>query len=313
MAIDQATLDFLAKNYGSEAAWYTNPEIGPVLVAALTAGKNKTALTGARFQDFIRTHAVDATGKVVQVAADQSWFGKNSASVRTKMAEENNDPATFKDNVKRLYDETASLAQSKGVKLDEASLQKIAKDSYINGWTSTQLDNALVAQYHYDTKAPTSGTAGKALSDFQSIARKYGVVLPNDPTQMENFIKGAIGQNGTEEDFTNYAKEQAKIAFPWMNKAIDAGVTPQGYLAPYATVVSNTLGIPSDAIDWSQPKWQSLVKKGDPNHPELWTPATTDDVMKKIKTDPQYGFDYTPEGRKTGADFAAQLKQMFGY
>jgi len=307
------TQKFLNASYGTEAAWYNDPQIGPVLKAALTAGKDGTALQGARYQDFIRTHAVDEKGAVVPVAADKSWFGTHGAQVRLTFGQKLSDPGSYNLNVQNvLNDSIIPTANSLGLQLDPATLQKVAEDAYTNGWGTNglQVQAALVAQKQFvpgALKGVTGGAIGKANADFAKIASDYGITLPTDPAQLDAFIKGAIGANGDETAFTAWAKEQATKAYPFLKPAIDAGATVKGYFGNYATNIANTLGIAADSIDWSQPKWQSLVNPiGATEAPNL------NDVLAKVKTDAQYGYDKSLPGINNAYDLAAQIKGIFG-
>ena len=324
IAFDQATIDLLNKNYGAEASWYNDPQIGPVLIAALTAGDKGTALQGQAYTDFIRTHAVDSTGKVVQVSPDKSWFGTHGSSVRSAIAQKNSDIGTYNANVKSTLDGSVTpIANELGLNLTPDVLNKVAIQAYENGWTSTeQIKAALTSEYHYDPTAKIpGGTIGKTISDMAAIANNYGIPLPKDPTQVESFIKGiiapgnqnpALGGNA-EQIFTQYAKDQAKSIFPWMSAAIDAGIAPKTYLQPFATNIANTLDISPDSINWQDPKWQGLLVKTDPSKPGLNQQANLSDIMNTIKTDPKYGYDYTNAAKTSAADLASNIKQMFGF
>lgn len=320
---DPATQTYLEQNFGSIAAWYNNPTIGPVLKAALVAGPKGTALQGQAYVDFIHSHAVDPNGNVIQDPAN-SWWNNNAKSIRDAQAQKINDPATYDAGVKGILDSAVTpIINELGLQLSPESLKKVAEDAYTNGWTSTdQIKAAVQAQYHYDPNAKIpGGTLGKTISDMASIASNYGIPLPKDPAQMESFIKGiiapgnqnpALGGNA-EQIFTQYAKEQSKALYPWMSAAIDAGIAPKTYLQPFATNIANTLDISPDQVNWQDPKWQSLLVKTDPGKPGVSTQANMSDVINKIKTDPQYGYDYTNQAKGEAANLAAQIKQMFGF
>ena len=314
---DKATQDFLNASYGTEAAWYNDPQIGPVLRSALTAGPKGTALQGQQYQDYIRSHAVDASGKVVSVAPDQSWYGTHGAAVRQAFGQKLSDPGTYNQNVKNNLDALViPTAQQLGLNLDNATLQKVAEDSYTNGWLNTdQIKKALLAQNAYDpTKALSMGGAvGKAATDFAAIAKNYGVPLPKDPTSLKSFIDQAVGPNGTEDSFTNYAKEQAKLQFPWMSGAIDAGVTPKAWLTPIATQIGNTLDIAPDQIDWTDPKWNSILTTPVAGDPTKAVPNTINSILTKVKTDPVFGYDHTQNAINDAYALGSQIRSMMGF
>ena len=345
LAFDKATQSFLNSSYGTEAAWYNDPQIGPVLKAAIVAGKGGTALQGQQYQDFIRTHAVDPKnpGKVVKVAPDQSWYGTHGANVRLAFGQKLSDPATYNQNVTQtILPEVEARDRALGTNLDPQTLLTVAQTAYENGWSGSAdlLDTALIAQHDKakspnaatpnipsidpntgkpvipgantstDTTSTDSGAIGKAKTDFATIAADYGIPLPNDPAQMQKFVDGAIGPGGSEDAFTQYAKAQAQLQFPWMATAIQNGATVKGYLQPYTTQIANTLGISEDAINWTDPKWQSVVAKKAPDGTTV--PQTADQALQTIKTDPRFGYNQTTQAKNDAYDAVQAIGQMFG-
>ena len=315
-ALDKATLSYLNTIFGSEAAWINDPKLGPLIIQIAHDGLTDPS----RIKDYLLTHAVDDNGQIQTVTSDKSWFGTTGSTVRGILVLQKTDPATYKENVtKVLNDSIIPTAIRLGIKLDPSSLQTIAETVYKNGWSTSQnlIENAITSQFHYDPKAADAlaaagksagGSVSKAAADFATIASDYGITLPSDPAQMDNFIKGAIGSNGTEESFRDWAKQQAIHAYPFLADAIKAGSTVKGYLGNYATNISNTLDIPSDSINWSDPKWQSLVNPiGATKLPNL------NDVLTTIKTDPKYGYDQTMGAKNNAYDLAANIKRTFGF
>lgn len=326
---DAATQAFLNSSYGTEAAWYNDPNIGPVLKSALTAGKGGTALQGQQYQDYIRTHAV-VNGKVAKVAPEKSWYGTHGAAVRQAFGQKLSDPGTYNANVATiLNDQIIPLDKQLGTALDQNSLQTIAESAYTNGWggSSNLITQALLAQKQKNTTpltppdpnaVPAGGQIGETLNgtgpkSFAVIAANYGIPVPKDPAQMQDFVNSAVGPGGSTEAFTEYAKNQAKIMYPFMSAALDAGATVKGYFAPYTTQIANTLDLSPDQINWQDPKWQSLIAKPDPAKPGLTQPQTMSDIMRQIKTDPQYGYDNTQAGIADANNFGENLKSMFGF
>lgn len=316
--LDPKTLAYLNSVFGSEAAWVNDPQLGPVILEIARQGIQSTD----RIADFLRTHATDAKGKVVTVAPDKSWMGVHGSTVRNNLILQKTDIGTYNQSIQDTLDKIVTpLAQQMGLSLDPASLRKVAENAFVNGWTNStdQMKSALLGQYHYATPTsdanavPAGGTIGEAQSKFATIAADYGIPVPADPAKMTDFVKAAVGPQGTTESFTEYAKNQAKILYPFMSAALDAGATVKGYFAPYTTQIANTLDLSPDQINWQDPKWQSLIAKPDPAKPGMTVPQSMSDIMRTIKTNPQYGYDNTQAGIADANNFGENLKSMFGY
>jgi len=140
--------------------------------------------------------------------------------------------------------------------------------------------------------------------------------MPNNLNQLNSFVKQAIGPNGSEQAFTDWAKASAKMLYPFMSASIDAGATVKGWLQPIATNIANVLDISASSIDWSQPKWSSLIakpvaQKGE-NGGFTYTPQSINDMLTTVKTDPQYGYDKTMTAKNSAYGLAANIKAAFG-
>lgn len=243
-------------------------------------------------------------------AATYSWPQTQlwTANQNAKFQESFTQPGQYKDELATAQRQIADLIKQNGLNPDQATIDKAVTESFLQGWgkDDPRILEQLTKGSTLNTTNPT-GAVATALDSFKQIAQQYAIPLPKDPAQLDTFIKNAVGPNGTVDDFTNYAKSIAKAQFPWMAAAIDKGVQPSAYLTPFATNIANTLDIPAASIDWQDPKYSSLLTKAD------GTPATFADAIAKVKTDPQYRYDYTSQAKSDAYNLATSIKQQFGY
>ena len=211
-------------------------------------------------------------------------------------------------------------AKALGSNLSTAQLNAIAENALKDG--SYQYGNILdetilkgtnvgTTLAKDETTAPLGGAIGNTNDAFHQTAMEYGIPVPSDPKQFGAFVKGAVGPGGTADAFTEYAKNQAKLLYPWMATSLDAGATVSGYLQPFKTVIANTLGNNPNEINWTDPKWQSVVAKKDANG--LSIPQTLDQATATIKNDPRFGYDSSVNGINAASDLLANVKSMFGF
>ena len=278
------------------------------------------AFTAAQKKLFVGWARAAAAGKAPtaqQMAAQtynwpitQLW----NDNQRTMFQKSFENPGQYKSDLAATQTDVDELIRTKGLKVDKTTRDKAINEVLLQGMnlTDPRVIQLLTGTYQYDA-APTTAPTGKvasSLSEFQKTASDYGIPLPTDPTQMTDFVKGAIGPNPDPNAFTEYAKGQAKLLYPWMSGALDAGGTVKNYLQPYATTIANTLGIAPDSIDWTDPKWSSVVAKKDPTGVSV--PQTLDQTLATIRTDPRFGFDASMKGKNEAYDLASGLKSMFG-
>ena len=316
ITLSPGTLAILDSIFGSEAAFVHDPVVGPLILQVAKDGITDPA----RIKDYFMVHAVDASGKIQTVAPEKSWLGSQGNYVRSAIIEQKTNPGTYNQNVDTVLQSSIIPAATKlGINLSSDSLKIIAQNIYNHNWQadSVAIDNAIIAQYHFVPGAADKlsfdgkslgGLVSAETEKFTSIASDYGITLPKNPAQMEEFIKGAIGPNGTEQDFTDWAKQQAIHAYPFLADALTRNSTVKGYLGNYATNIANVLDIPVDSISWADPKWQSLVNPvGATKLPNL------NEVLTSIKLDPKYGYDNTVAAKNDAYDMAAKIKATFGF
>lgn len=226
------------------------------------------------------------------------------------------------DNAGKFVDEEIA---KQGFAVSPENRQKIIEAALINNWGEGNINigKAVSAYFDYSKQtlgadvgaanvAPaTSGTASNELDKFAQIASDYGIPLPKDPTQLSTFVKQAIG-TGSEQAFTDWAKASAISLYPWMKANLEAGGTVKGSLQPIATQIGNVLDITSDQINWQDPKWSGLIAKFDPKT-GLSTQQNINDILTRVKTDPQYGYDNTMTAKNSAYDLAASIKSTFGF
>lgn len=229
-------------------------------------------------------------------------------------------PGEYKSELADVKTQIDAYIKQKGIIVDPASYEQAVKKIFEMGLDiqDPRVTPLLTAKYKYvapDTDpnaVPVVTDVSRSLSSFAQTAAKYGIPVPTDPAKMSEFVKNAIGPDGTIESFTEYAKNQAKLMYSFMSSAIDSGATVTGYLQPWATQIANTLDILPSSINWQDSKWQSLIAKPDPSKPGMTNPQTMNDVMTTIKTDPQYGYDNTTTAKNDAYGLAARFKSTFG-
>lgn len=316
VTIDPATMALLEKNYGSRAAWVHDPNLGPLLIQLVRGGITDPT----RQMDYLNSHLYNATTKkITSVDPATSWLGTHGSSVVAALSEKRSNPGNYMQAVNNVRDQSVIPELTRlGAKLNPNQIQTLAESIFTNGWAgSTNLiDKAIQGQISFASGANVDtagnslgGQIGKTQNDFATIAGNYGVALPSDPNQLQNFVKNAVGPGGDENAFLDYAKAQAKLSFPWMAASIDQGATVKGYLSQYTGNIAATLGISPDSINWTDPKWQSVVAAKAPDGSTV--PQTVDQALQTVKTDPRFGYSKTPGAINEAYSNLDAIGQMF--
>jgi hypothetical protein len=273
-------------NYGYLAAFLSMKEVGPILLKAARLNYDSNKLLG--------------------LLAPTHWWKTTTASARTFDAEAKLDPATNARKVANMSATIGAQATKDGLHLSAATLKQISTNSLRLGWTSDQISQALGHQFHYN---PQQQQQAPVVDQIKKMADQYLVPLSNHDIQ--KWGSQIIGGQVDADNLEGYLKEQAKSLFPGMNTAIDSGVTPKQYVAPYASIASSTLEIPPESVDFMNPKWGKALFQVDPKTGAR-TSMSLSDWQNTLRTDPTYGFDKTQQARATGADLITSMQKTFG-
>lgn len=321
-------------------------QIRPILIAQSgsytkkeLASKGWLKKDSSGLQDFLTgLHNTNAISKTAPLSA-QAWIAQKANDVATTGT------VTFKPNTtpKILSAKTGATtaqqiqdvlnnyviprAKALGSNATPAQLNAIANKVYGDGtYAQTNIvDQSILGSTDVaktiktdQTTGAIGGAIGANANDARTIFHNYGIPVPQDPKLFADFIKNSVGPGGDLNKVTEYAKAQALNLYPWMKGFLTGpdgttgqGGTVAGYLQPYATNIAAVLGVTPDSINWTDPKWQSVVAKKDPTGVSI--PQNLDQAIQTVKTDPRFGYDNTPNAKNEAYSALASIGQMFGF
>jgi hypothetical protein len=238
------------------------------------------------------------------------WFQTTSETARNWSILQGADPATARQRMVARQATIAQTAASLGVSLTAAQLKDITNNTLMFGWTDLQTRQAISKDWHYGATTPTAGLAGQTIDQLRKTASDY--LVPLSDNTLNQWTQNVLSGSATADDFTEYAKQQARSMFPTLSADIDRGVTVQQYADPYKQIAAQTLNINPEDVNFMDPKWRSALDNVDPTTKQR-QPLSLSDWSAKIKTDSQYGYDTTAGARDQAAGLISSLNQAFGY
>ena len=186
-------------------------------------------------------------------------------------------------------------------------------ESYLRyGWTQTDLQRAIGAEWHYD---PSSSKQAAAVSQMKQDARNW--LVPLSDQAIQTWGQGLISGTTTQDQFQQYLRDNAKSLFPQLTNLIDShqgdpSFTINTFVDPYREQAANLLGINTDEIDMSDPKWRRALDVVDPKTGTRRI-MTLDEWNSTLKTDKTYGYDRTSKGINEALNLAQSLKASLGF
>jgi hypothetical protein len=114
----------------------------------------------------------------------------------------------------------------------------------------------------------------------------------------------------TQDDLLRIYREKAKVNNPHLAQAIDAGVTLEDIAYDYRKAASDVLGVPLAGIPLTEDFLGSALKAGEPGKYRV---MTTNEWKYQLKSNPDYGYQFTGNARKEVNDIVSDLEKAFGF
>lgn len=215
-------------------------------------------------------------------------------------------PAEADAKLLQSTEEVKSFAVGLGFTLDESTAKEIATSALSMGWDPSQTRKAVAGQYRYTTG--TSAVSGVA-KRLKGTAADYLVPLGDEA--LTQWGQQLISGTATLDDFTAYARTQAKAQYPGLGAWLDADPTRtmKQFVEPYAQQAGQILEIGADSIDFTSPKYNALFGKLDPKTGER-SVMTGPEWSAYLKQQPEW--QYTRNANETVSNLTATLAKTFG-
>lgn len=152
---------------------------------------------------------------------------------------------------------------------------------------------------------PASRVLSSSEADrIRSIGRDYGVRLSDQ--EVQDVLTG----RKSEEDLRQSYKLVARKLYKGAEEDIDAGLTIQQIFAPYRQYAAAVLEKAPDQIDFIDkngvPTVYADALQGDEG------PLSLGQWLRKLKTDPKYGYQYTSQANAEVSSMVSTLEKAFG-
>lgn len=236
-----------------------------------------------------------------QTLANDLWnrskWGKldSDAQNRILMQLENNN--LYKERLKSWLIGIKRQLAIKGLKADDATLEKYYKDGIDDLTIIDELTGGIGAK-------GAAGEAADALDKLRSVARANGFNLDKDfGLQLDSWLQ-RISRGESVDDFARLIRQQAKLGLPdKVGTLLDEGLDLSNIYAPYRNTMASLLEITPDAIDLSDPLLRTAY--GPDKEMSIY------DFKRAVRKDPRW--QYTDNAREDVSNVALQVLRDFGF
>jgi hypothetical protein len=194
----------------------------------------------------------------------------------------------------------------------DEDLMKVAEGAARQNLSGVRLKNYVFSQAAAMGKSTAAVTGSASADAIRKIATDYGYQASDD--EIESILTGKP-ERGTTNVLTEQGlRERAKLAIlgemPHLKPQLDAGLTPATMFKNYQTEAATLLGVDPNTINFSDPKWRNALASRDPqgNIRQLSLP----EWRREIRTNPEYGYQFTPQANQDALDIALTVAKAFG-
>jgi hypothetical protein len=236
-----------------------------------------------------------------QALADDLWnrskWGRLDTDAQSRYLMKLQNSNLYKERLKSFLVRLRPLLSAKGIKADDATLEKYFVDGIDEETIIDELTSGISAK-------GAAGEAADALSKLRTVARNNGFNLDTDfGGQIDGWLQ-RIARGESINDFARLIRAQAKLGLPEkIGTYLDQGLDLANVYAPYRSAMSAVLELTPDSIKLDDPTLQQAYA-GDKE-------MSLFDFKRALRKDPRW--QYTDNARQDVSSAALQILRNFGF
>lgn len=279
------------------------PELGAFLTDPIFGEDVKEIIkTAVQNQWFL--YPETATAKIKTLIANTEYGRASSAK------QEAFDKKSQADKNFDISDQVTTLKKTYGsLGLSDADWEEIGRTAARNG-ESSELTQQKMFQFVYKQSGTSDYEAVlkqvNASKLAQDVRKQYANYLISPD---EDAVKAYATGEKTIEDIRREAMVQAKHFYPGLADLIDQGVSVKTVADQYASFAGDILEMPSSSINMMDPKFRVAFDARDPKNPRT---MSIGEWQTMLKTDPNYGWQYTKTANQQALDIGTTIARAFG-
>jgi hypothetical protein len=284
---EKLTPEEIAAEFGWAASFLDHPELGPLLREAAAKGFTELQFKTKLFKTKFWKKITDASG------AWENLRGQKPAEAERRIEVQ-------KQTLRQIASEFNGA-------LSEIQLEEIAERVLRYGWQGQEVISAVASELLRGSDAQNILRTGITGRSIQQIANQFAI--PISDFALDEWSERIATGRAMVEDFTNYARTQAKSLFPSLAADIDRGSTVAALADPYKQFASRLLGVNPAEIDFSQPKWNVALNFADDKGRRM---MTLNEWGQYLRTNEEYGYQYTDDAKNKAYSAANTIARLFG-
>ena len=236
-----------------------------------------------------------------QALADDLWnrskWGRLDSDAQQRYLQSLENADLYKERLKAWLSKIKPQLASRGLKADDATLEKYYKDGIDEATIFAELGEGVTAK-------GAAGEVADALGTLRTVARNNGFNLDRDFSgQVDGWLRRIAGGESVD-DFARLIRQQAKLGLPdKVGALLDEGLDLANVYAPYRNTMAALLEVTPDSINLDDPLLRSAY--GPDKEMSVY------DFKRAVRKDPRW--QYTDNAREEVSSAALGILRDFGF
>jgi hypothetical protein len=213
----------------------------------------------------------DAEAELELAIENSKWARSVSDRVRATVGSTlKMDEPTYQEKRRKEVERIKSLATIYGAEFDEATLNNLADNTLLLGWSDEELRDSLIGAVGFGP-AYVKGLAGVASQRLLQGIRDNGFDMSTSSPEFINYVKESIRLGGPESsagssylnDVIGNFRNQASQLYPQFRNRFEQGANLSDVLSPYRTAAASMLEVPFESIGLQDDLMKQVLQSGD--------------------------------------------------
>jgi hypothetical protein len=213
----------------------------------------------------------DAEAELELAIENSKWARSVSDRVRATVGSTlKMDEPTYQEKRRKEVERIKSLATIYGAEFDEATLNNLADNTLLLGWSDEELRDALIGTVGFGP-AYVKGLAGTTSQRLIQGIRDNGFDMSTSSPEFINYVKESIRLGGPESaagsnylnDVIGNFRNQAAQLYPQFRNRFEQGANLSDVLSPYRTIAASMLEVPFESIGLQDDLMKQVLQAGE--------------------------------------------------
>lgn len=226
------------------------------------------------------------TQEALTAVSSSKWFKNNFIQRREALALQKQDPATFKNNLKKLESEIRQAFKDAGATVNEKQIKKLATQSIFFDLSKEDFIKVVTDSIDFESNY-LKGLANTYAMDIIKRGQSFGVTLANQSAELKRFVKAKFTGEMSDDDINNFFKQEAIKAFPNYKARFEAGATLEDVADPFKKEIAEFLELDVKDVNYNDPALKGIMTATNPKDGSPYAMSASE-RLKLIQNDPRY-------------------------